>query len=325
MTNAKEYLEFASKSDKSGEVIDQNVIYDNYTGMPTSIEYKKGSGVIEKYETKYDKLGYITSEKISSTYDGKTKELNNTYEYDAIGRLSKDTLSVKKDGKTETKSTTYTYDNVGNRLSMNQGGDSYVYSYNDANLLTGINKNGVKAEEYEYDALGNQSKKKTYKQEGGVAKLDETATYEYNKGNQLKKITTKKEGVADLHIQSYMYNGDGKRIRYNANGADAKKGHKYYYVGESLLYTASAVTGEKLTENVLDKEGGIIATKGESAALQYDFYHYDIRGSVTNIVKWDINRVKAVQEYEYDVFGKTEQVKGESATKNEVKFTGALD
>lgn len=58
--------------------------------------------------------------------------------------------------------------------------------------------------------------------------------------------------------------------------------------------------------------------------MQYDFYHYDIRGSVTNIVKWDINRVKAVQEYEYDVFGKTEQVKGESATKNEVKFTGAL-
>ncbi len=100
MTNAKEYLEFASKADKSGEVIDQNVIYDNYTGMPTSIEYKKGSGVIEKYETKYDKLGYITSEKISSTYDGKTKELNNTYEYDAIGRLSKDILSVKKDGKT---------------------------------------------------------------------------------------------------------------------------------------------------------------------------------------------------------------------------------
>ena len=324
MTNAKEYLEFASKADKSGEVIDQNVIYDNYTGMPTSIEYKKGSGVIEKYETKYDKLGYITSEKISSTYDGKTKELNNTYEYDAIGRLSKDTLSVKKDGKTETKSTTYTYDSVGNRLSMNQGSDSYVYSYNDANLLTGISKNGVKAEEYEYDALGNQSKKKTYKQEGGAVKLDETATYEYNKGNQLKKITTKKEGIAELHIQSYMYNGDGKRIRYNANGADPKKGHKYYYVGDSLLYTASAVTGEKLTENVLDKEGGIIATRGESAALQYDFYHYDIRGSVTNIVKWDINRVKAVQEYEYDVFGKTEQVKGESATKNEVKFTGAL-
>ena len=52
MTNAREYLEFTSKADKTGEVIDQNVIYDNYTGMPTSIEYKKGSGVIEKYETK---------------------------------------------------------------------------------------------------------------------------------------------------------------------------------------------------------------------------------------------------------------------------------
>ena len=68
MTNAKEYLEFASKADKSGEVIDQNVIYDNYTGMPTSIEYKKSSGVIEKYDTKYDKPGYITSKKIIGAY-----------------------------------------------------------------------------------------------------------------------------------------------------------------------------------------------------------------------------------------------------------------
>lgn len=135
MTSAKEYLEFSSQADKAGATVEKKISYNSYTGMPSVIEYVNGTEVQERYEVSYDKLGYITGEKISSTFDGKTKSLNNTYEYDAIGRLTKDTLSVTKDGSTESKSTVYTYDDIGNRLTMNQGSDSYTFTYSQIGLI----------------------------------------------------------------------------------------------------------------------------------------------------------------------------------------------
>lgn len=69
------------------------IVYYNYVEMPTNIKYKKSGGVIEKYDTKYDKLDYITSKKNNiekdnqCLCDGNIKELNNTCEYDAISRL----------------------------------------------------------------------------------------------------------------------------------------------------------------------------------------------------------------------------------------------
>ena len=44
------------------------IVYYNYVEMPTNIKYKKSVGVIEKYDTKYDKPGYITSKKIIGAY-----------------------------------------------------------------------------------------------------------------------------------------------------------------------------------------------------------------------------------------------------------------
>ena len=58
----------------------------------------------------------------------------------------------------------------------------------------------------------------------------------------------------------------------------------------------------------------------EEYANRYYFYHYDIRGSVTNIVGDDGNLVKG---YEYDEYGNTTDG-GEASFINEVTFTGSV-
>ncbi|MDD2503114.1 MAG: RHS repeat-associated core domain-containing protein, partial [Clostridia bacterium] len=89
----------------------------------------------------------------------------------------------------------------------------------------------------------------------------------------------------------------------------------------SLLYTTDH-NNVKRQEHILDPGGSIVASKRFDGAYEnmYFFYNYDIRGSVTNIIKPDGTRVKG---YEYDEFGNTKEV-GESQFKNDVKFTGAV-
>ncbi|MDD4680223.1 MAG: putative toxin [Clostridia bacterium] len=96
---------------------------------------------------------------------------------------------------------------------------------------------------------------------------------------------------------------------------------KYYYAGANLLYTTDH-NNAKGQEHILDPGGFIVASKRFDGAYEnmYFFYNYDIRGSVTNIIKPDGTRVKG---YEYDEFGNTKEV-GESQFKNDVKFTGAV-
>ena len=61
-------------------------------------------------------------------------------------------------------------------------------------------------------------------------------------------------------------------------------------------------------------------TPEEEYANRYYFYHYDIRGSVTNIVGDD---GKLVKGYEYDEYGNTTDG-GEESFINEVTFTGSV-
>ena len=120
------------------------------------------------------------------------------------------------------------------------------------------------------------------------------------------------------------YDGSGQRIRREENGRETR----FYYMGSGLLYT-TAGDGTLVTENILGLNGGIIGSKRfsdpygtpeEEYANRYYFYHYDIRGSVTNIVGDDGNLVKG---YEYDEYGNTTDG-GEESFINEVTFTGSV-
>jgi len=117
------------------------------------------------------------------------------------------------------------------------------------------------------------------------------------------------------------YNGDGQRIR-TGDGYGAR----YYYIGQALFFTMDGV-GAKTGENILTPDGRVIAQRRASEGNEFYFYHYDMRGSVTNIVGTETEngqtQVKLVQGYDYDVFGETTELKpGEFG--NEQKYTGAV-
>ena len=56
-------------------------------------------------------------------------------------------------------------------------------------------------------------------------------------------------------------------------------------------------------------------------AMNYYFYHYDIRGSVTTILK---PNATIEQGYTYDEFGNNEAVNQTSLLTNEYSYTGAI-
>ncbi len=176
-------------------------------------------------------------------------------------------------------------------------------------------KNGQSHASYEYDNRGNQQIEIIKKEIDGAMK-DVTTNYSYDLANQLTAVETITPGKETTTLKN-VYNGDGQRIRRDANGLVTK----YLYHDDAILYTTDNNNG-KTTENILNPTGMIVASKRFEGghANNHFFYQYDIRGSVTNVVDSDAKRVKG---YEYDDFGKPKEV-GDKTIENDVKFTGAV-
>ncbi|WLR41723.1 RHS repeat-associated core domain-containing protein [Bacillus carboniphilus] len=136
------------------------------------------------------------------------------------------------------------------------------------------------------------------------------------RANRLDSVEQIMDGQDPIITQNF-YNGDGQRIEKKVNGTS----WKYMYDRGNLLYTSDN-NHNKATEHVLDPYGGIVTSKRFDGNYKnnYFFYHYDMRGSVTSILKPTGERVKG---YDYDEFGNLEEV-GDKSFLNEVKFTGAV-
>ncbi|SCJ29222.1 Cell wall-associated polypeptide CWBP200 [uncultured Clostridium sp.] len=162
-----------------------------------------------------------------------------------------------------------------------------------------------------------------YKTEEGVNTLESTTDYTYDQANQLSTThqTFEDDGQDDITTGN-LYNGNGQRIRLTWNGSLYQK---YYYMGSALFFTTDA-NNLRDSENILSPGGSIVASRRQdsSDANKYYFYHTDIRGSVTNIVGTKDNAIYLAQGYNYDNFGKEEELKSESSFKNDVTFTGAV-
>ena len=120
------------------------------------------------------------------------------------------------------------------------------------------------------------------------------------------------EVMYESETPTYLYNAGDQRIKkyeVDDDGYTEDDTTKYFYTGSAVLYTTNNAN-ELMMENILDPNGQIIASKrfdddGDSGtpyelANQYFFYHYDIRGSVTNIVRPD---GKLIERNTYDEFG----------------------
>jgi RHS repeat-associated protein len=301
----RDYREF----DTAGQGYIDTAYTLNGAGMTTDITYKDSSdasGIYrEKYHMDYDKRGYITAETSTTNY-GSSSSASKSYTYDEIGRLTQATIG----GKTNT----YTYDSVGNRLTKN----NETYHYNEFNQLTSIT--GSKNETYTYDGRGNQTSK-------GID------TYAYNLMDQLARanvhvwVGVSGYGYDKIYSEVNSYNAAGQRVKMTLleDGVDYGASTKYYYTGSDLLYTTNT-DNNVLTESILDLNGGVVASKrfideSGSYSEKYYFYHTDIRGSTTNIVKPDGSRMTG---YTYDEFGNLESQNGSTKFLNEVTFTGSV-
>ncbi|WP_138295043.1 RHS repeat-associated core domain-containing protein [Clostridium sp. BSD2780061688st1 E8] len=318
-----EYLQFDTQADKAGLKLQQTFDYEEKLGLVLNNTIKEGAAQRESYDYTYNKLGFVTQETVSGSYPDKSNSVTKTHTYDEIGRLTQ-TLS---DNNGTEKTQTYTYDKVGNRLTMVDGEDEYRYTYNDYNQMTKSEKKQDGAfyldKEYTYDTYGNQTQKKVYKTEEGVNTLESTTDYTYDQANQLSTThqTFEDDGQDDITTGN-LYNGNGQRIRLTWNGSLYQK---YYYMGSALFFTTDA-NNLRDSENILSSGGSIVASRRQdsSDANKYYFYHTDIRGSVTNIVGTKENAIYLAQGYNYDNFGKEEELKSESSFKNDVTFTGAV-
>ncbi len=183
-----------------------------------------------------------------------------------------------------------------------------------------IQKNGSLEYRYSYDSLGRQDEERYYEHPNNVQKemLRQEFTYYDNGMLENVKITTDPTGVNDINNETYLYNADGQRIVKQYNNSVITK---YLYSGSEVLMTASQ-TGFKLTENILDVGGQIIASQrfdaGGNGTGWYS-YNYDIRKSTTAILD---ETGTLSTNYQYDSFGNV--TNAPTSFLNETQFTGAI-
>ena len=316
----------------------------NGLGLVSNITYTQDSTVKESYDYTYDSRGYITTESILNNYFSAAKDADFAYTYDTIGRL---TASAYTDNTTNTTNTTsYTYDNVGNRLSKSNSQYTYSYTIGAYNQVSAITKTltgsstAVEASSFTYNTNGDTTGEttttySTETQNGTTFDVRTTLTkaYSYDYTDMMSAATVsqsvdaKISGSSDPYTNSasdsasdtYVYNGDGQRVKKITGGVTTK----YYYTGSVVLYTADA-DNNKISGNIATPDGQIIASRdsslGGDGALYY-FYHYDIRGSVTSILKSDAT---LEQGYSYDEYGNATVESADSLFHNEMSYTGAI-
>ncbi len=175
------------------------------------------------------------------------------YNYDSTDLRSVTVTAVTADGV----ETTYTYDANGNRASQTTGAVTTTYTYNKANLVTGmvnilLNADGedvvISEFAYTYYADGNQ-RTKTETLLGGDPV---TTTYTYD---GLGRLTGKTKGEDSI---TYTYDANGNRVGMNRNGTVTT----YAYDANNRLL--SETVGDTVTTYTYDAFGNLTSQIGES-------------------------------------------------------------
>ena len=135
-------------------------------------------------------------------------------------------------------------------------------------------------------------------------------------------------------LNTSVYNGKEQRIRRTDAGQTNGDYTMYFYMGGALAFSTNSDANYITDENIIDPNGTIIAGKRQDNAYnpnkpegQYWIYHYDARGSVTNIIGTNASgALYRAENNVYDAFGKDDSGSATPTTsiKNEVKFTGAV-
>ena len=314
------YIEKYSSYDTANRVID--VQYDDNTDTNSwcvaddYFDYWKDNNIEDEDEFTMDANDYSI---LACNY----------YYYDGLGRMTLSDVEIDKgtDNNSITETDTdYEYDSVGNRTYMDNGTNTYKYSYDEFNKLLTVGKGATGQEttftpymSYTYDSLGRQTQEATlYKNSSNNYVNHDWTDQTYCISGEMFSNAQRDINNPNNSAEYYYYDADGKRVR-KFNDTDSTN---YYYTGGALLYTTTSDINTKITENIVTPSGDIVASQRFSGTYANNWYTYctDVRGSVLAIVAPDGSLTK---DYTYDPFG-TSTASGDSNFSNEVTFTGAI-
>ena len=340
LATSREYMEFDTKADLQGVSLVQSYAYDA-VGRTTEVTYKQGETVKEKYTQNYDGRNYITQDSYTDGYGSTAKTLNRTYQYDAIGRLTETGVTNGE----KTKTTGYQYDKVGNRLyqTANDGTKtvSTKYTYNALGQLTKTQKgpgqvqnvaNWYNEEIYTYDNYGNRTGTEVYEVNEGITGSEKIGgrTIQLRRKQPDGKVRNQRDRGRKLDGEST------ERIQRRRNADPSIR--KREQLGTAVfLYRRSAGNLNRRQQRKLCKErkhfnagrhdsGSVTGSQSgrRDRRNAYWIYHYDARGSATNLVGAKNGSLYRAEENIYDAFGNEEEIKQSTVSVvNDIKFTGA--
>ncbi len=222
----------------SGELLSEEEsgirIQYSYDDLGRKIQITEPNGVVKNYT--YDNFGNRLTFTLS--VDGKQKT-NTSYGYDKLNRLT----TVKENGAA---AASYTYDANGNRKTLtNANGTAVDYTYNDANLITGLtNKKGaaiLSSYSYTYNLDGNQRTKTDH--------TGKTTVYTYDLAGRLTK-----EGESGGNTMAYTFDSRNNRSTLTVTGKE----------NYSVVYTYNPAN------NRLLQETKTVGDKQEISTYSYD-------------------------------------------------------
>lgn len=262
------------------------------SGVKNSFTYD-GSGNLTS--TKVEKSGYAKYIEQYSTYTDddnypaivySDRGYATTYNFDKyIGTLK----SVKN---ANNKATTYVYNANTDRItSVEAGGSTVTYKYNDKGQLVSINSPGNETEyTFEYDKWGNNKYVKVgnqtlitngYEANNGVLKTQTygnnfAVTYNYD---SLKRETSRVNNDGNSNVAKYYwtYNADGNLAKYSEyNGLTRSLTYLYDDIGRLLQVNGSDGSYVKTSYDEFDKSTDLhYKFNGQRRDVYFNYYNMD--------------------------------------------------
>jgi RHS repeat-associated protein len=196
---------------------------------------------------------------------------------------------------------TYAYDSAGNRTHSHSSA-AYTYSY-----MLGLGGNQLRqdaAYDYAYDDNGNLSRR-TDRSSGAYS------TYVYDHRDRLLEVRQFTAGGAPTGTVTYRYDGAGRRIRSERNGAV----RHFVYDGRNPILEVDG-TGTPVVRRLYSRQlDGILA---DEIAGQTRWFLNGPLGTVRDLVG---NDASTLNHYTYESFGRVVS-ETQPASANELRFTG---
>jgi RHS repeat-associated protein len=273
----------------------------------------------------YNSLGAIESvNRGNGTSTSKT--------FDQANRL--ETLTNKLTNGTELNSYTYHYDRNNNIENIVTNHGTISYQYDELNQLVRETLLDGTVINYEYDSVGNRTKKIVTKDGNST-----TTSYSYNKANQLTEVNGQayqydvNGNLTNDGERTYIYDAFDQLIEVrNASGQwiakftydDSGKrtsmttadGTIYFHYHKDKVIYETDENNNIIAEYTWDQEGNPVSMTKNG---QTYYYHLNGHGDVVALTDSNGN---VVAEYEYDAWGNIISQTGPLASENPYRYAG---